>query len=83
MREIQGDHLLLFPQLLDHKTSISKLMKDDSIFGLSLKGVAQSSYDHKLCFVRVLLHAYKEGVFEEGAVVCAPQLMDISLFISR
>lgn len=83
LREIQGDHLLLFPQLLDHKTSISKSMKDDSMFGLSLKGVTRSCYDHKLCFVRVLLHAYKEGVFEEGAVVCAPQLMDISLFISR
>ncbi|KAG6653175.1 hypothetical protein CIPAW_05G057200 [Carya illinoinensis] len=83
LREIHGDHFLLFSQLLDHKTRIFKLMKDESIFGLSLKGVTQSSYDHKLCFVRVLLHAYKEGVFEQGAVVCAPQLTDVSLFISR
>ncbi|KAG6653180.1 hypothetical protein CIPAW_05G057800 [Carya illinoinensis] len=83
LREIQGDNLLLFPQLLDQKTSIFKLMKDESMLGLSLKGVAQSSYDRKLCFVRVLLNAYKEGVFEEGAVVCAPQLTDVSLFISR
>ncbi|KAG7950380.1 hypothetical protein I3843_13G109400 [Carya illinoinensis] len=83
LREIQGDHLLLFPQLPDHKTSIFKLMKDESMFGLSLKGVTESSYNRKLCFVRVILHAYKEGVFEEGAVVCAPQLTDVSLFISR
>ncbi|KAG6653178.1 hypothetical protein CIPAW_05G057600 [Carya illinoinensis] len=82
LREIQGDHLLLFPQLPDHKTSIFKLMKDESMFGLSLKEVTQSIYDRKLCFVRVLLHAYKEG-FEEGAVVGAPQLTDVSLFISR
>ena len=34
----------------------------------------------RTCFVRVLLHAYKEGFFEEGAVVCAPQVTDISLW---
>ncbi|KAK9950519.1 hypothetical protein M0R45_006005 [Rubus argutus] len=38
------------------------------------------NYNHKLCFVRVHLHAYKEGFFEEGAVVCAPQVTDISLW---
>ncbi|WOK97407.1 ribonucleases P/MRP protein subunit POP1-like [Canna indica] len=37
----------------------------------------------KLCFVRVLLHAHKEGVFEEGAVVCAPMLTDLSRWTSR
>lgn len=39
--------------------------------------VPQINYDGKLCFVRVLLHAYKEGVFEEGAVVCAPNMTDL------
>ncbi|KAM1375213.1 hypothetical protein ACFX2I_025676 [Malus domestica] len=33
-------------------------------------------YNHKLCFVGVLLHAYKEGFLEEGA----PRLTDISLW---
>ncbi|KAK0587588.1 hypothetical protein LWI29_025414 [Acer saccharum] len=32
---------------------------------------------------RVHLHAYKEGVFEEGAVVCAPSLSDVSQWTSR
>lgn len=31
----------------------------------------------------VLLHAYKEGVFEGGSVVCAPIADDISLWTSR
>ncbi|CAN7015580.1 unnamed protein product [Brassica oleracea var. botrytis] len=38
--------------------------------------------DNKLCLVRVLLHAFKEGSFEEGAVVCAPSLADVSLLKS-
>jgi ribonuclease P/MRP protein subunit POP1 len=83
MRGIQSDRLLLFPQLPDRKTSIFKFMKDESMFGLSLNGIAQFSYDGKLCYLRILLHAYKEGVFEEGAVVCAPQLTDLSLMITR
>lgn len=83
LREIQGDHLLLFSQLPDKKTSMSKLLKDESKFGPSLNGIAHFGYGRKLCFLRILLHAYKEGVFEEGAVVCAPQLTDISLLISR
>ncbi|KAJ0245541.1 POPLD domain-containing protein [Hirschfeldia incana] len=44
-------------------------------------GIHQSSGD-KLCLVRVLLHAFKEGSFEEGAVVCAPSLADVSLLKS-
>ncbi|XP_062160430.1 ribonucleases P/MRP protein subunit POP1-like isoform X3 [Alnus glutinosa] len=83
MRGIQSDRLLLFPQLPDRKTSIFKFMKDESMFGLSLNGIAQFSYDGKLCYLRILVHAYKEGVFEEGAVVCAPQLTDLSLMITR
>jgi ribonuclease P/MRP protein subunit POP1 len=83
MRGIQCDRLLLFPQLPDRKTSIFKFMKDESMFGLSLNDIAQFSYDGKLCYLRILLHAYKEGVFEEGAVVCAPQLSDLSLMITR
>lgn len=45
--------------------------------------VPQINYDGKLCFVRVLLHAYKEGVFEEGAVVCAPNMTDLLSWTSR
>ncbi|GER27195.1 ribonucleases P/MRP protein subunit POP1-like [Striga asiatica] len=32
------------------------------------------------CYVRVVLRAYKEGVFEQGALVCAPLLADIRMW---
>ncbi|KAK8918856.1 hypothetical protein KSP39_PZI021643 [Platanthera zijinensis] len=34
-------------------------------------------------FVRVLIHAFKEGSFEEGAVVCAPDPADVPACSSR
>ncbi|KAL0921913.1 hypothetical protein M5K25_005859 [Dendrobium thyrsiflorum] len=34
-------------------------------------------------FVRVLIHAFKEGFFDEGAVVCAPELADLSSWMDR
>ncbi|KAK8588080.1 hypothetical protein V6N13_087029 [Hibiscus sabdariffa] len=80
---IQGEHLLLFPQLQNRNSSLVKVMKDKNMMEKGQNGIAQISYSHKLCFVRVHLHAYKEGVFEEGAVICAPSLADISMWTSR
>ncbi|KAK6260349.1 hypothetical protein SCA6_014823 [Theobroma cacao] len=79
---IHGEHLLLFPQFQNRKSSLIKFMKDKSMMGRGENGITQISYSHKLCYVRVHLHAYKEGVFEEGAVVCAPCLTDISVWTS-
>ncbi|GMJ09230.1 similar to yeast POP1 [Hibiscus trionum] len=79
---IQGEHLLLFPQLQITNSSLVKVMKDKSMMGKGQNGSTQISYSHKLCFVRVHLHAYKEGVFEEGAVICAPSLADVSMWKS-
>lgn len=83
IKEIHGDHLLLFPHIEDHKTSFIELMKNQSERGDSQNGIMQINYDHKLFFLRVLLYAYKEGVFEEGAVVCAPRVTDVLLWTSR
>ncbi|KAG9449253.1 hypothetical protein H6P81_009218 [Aristolochia fimbriata] len=47
-----------------------------------LKETRELPTERKLCFVRVHLHAYKEGAFEEGAVVCAPVHTDLSLSTS-
>ncbi|KAK0581103.1 hypothetical protein LWI29_010073 [Acer saccharum] len=80
LNEIHGNHLPLFPQLPNQKTSLIKRMKNESKLGGLNE--TQVNYDHKLCFLRVLLHAYKEGIFEEGAVVCAPSLTDVSLWTS-
>ncbi|CAL9237016.1 unnamed protein product [Arabidopsis halleri] len=77
---LESDNLLLFP----HKTSkpntnlMKTLQEDDTKVRAQIH---QSS--NKLCLVRVLLHDFKEGSFQEGAVVCAPTLADISLLKSR
>lgn len=76
-----GNHLLLFPKSPDKK-SFSDLMIDEAKLSLNLNGASQMNYERKLCFLRVLLHAYKEGSFEEGAVVRAPHLSDISIWTS-
>ncbi|KAL4354775.1 hypothetical protein GQ457_06G031370 [Hibiscus cannabinus] len=78
----RGEHLLLFPQLQNRNSSLVKVMKDKNMMEKGQNGIAQISYSHRLCFVRVHLHAYKEGVFEEGAVICAPSLADISMWTS-
>ncbi|KAG8090420.1 hypothetical protein GUJ93_ZPchr0011g28065 [Zizania palustris] len=38
---------------------------------------------NRLCMVRVLIRAFKEGSFEEGAVVCAPFPSDLSAWKTR
>ncbi|XP_022727953.1 ribonucleases P/MRP protein subunit POP1 isoform X2 [Durio zibethinus] len=80
---IHGEHLLLFPQFQNSKSSLVKVMKDKSMMGKGQNEISQISYSHKLCFVRVHLQAYKEGVFEDGSVICAACLTDISSWTSR
>lgn len=67
--------------LLSHKpnTNLVETIREDETKARA--GIHQSS-DNKLCLLRVLLHAFKEGLFEEGAVVCAPSLADVSLLKS-
>ncbi|KAK4365944.1 hypothetical protein RND71_013824 [Anisodus tanguticus] len=82
--EINGSHLLLFPKMLHRKKCISKFIKDERILNKDTDRIIyQINRDQKLCLVRVLLHAYREGSFEQGAVVCAPQTDDIMLFTTR
>ncbi|RXH68413.1 hypothetical protein DVH24_030746 [Malus domestica] len=80
LSEIQGCHLRLFPYVADKETSFTKFMWDKIKLGPGQDQFTRFKYNHKLCFVRVLLHAYKEGFLEEGAVICAPRLTDISLW---
>ncbi|XP_070023847.1 ribonucleases P/MRP protein subunit POP1-like isoform X2 [Nicotiana sylvestris] len=82
--EIKASHLLLFPKVLHSKKCIGKFMKDEKILNEDADGVIyQINQDQKLCLVRVLLHAYREGSFEEGAVVCAPHIDDVMLWTTR
>lgn len=78
LQTFTSDNLLLFPHNTSKTNLMKKLQEDDKKVRAQIH---QSS--KKLCLVRVLLHAFKEGSFEEGAVVCAPTLADISLLKSR
>lgn len=81
LNEIHGDNLLLFPNGQVSKKNKLKRKKVELVWGS--EGNAHLPFDRKLCFLRVLLRAYKEGAFEEGSVVCAPHLTDILLWTSR
>ncbi|KAF9619843.1 hypothetical protein IFM89_009594 [Coptis chinensis] len=81
LNDIHGNHLLVFPnKKLGKKT---KLLESRDKLELDPERAGQIPLDRKLCFLRVLLRAYKEGAFEEGAVICAPRLTDILLWTSR
>lgn len=80
---INNCQLHLFPSMPERKSCIYKIMKDIDISNQGLDDNFLVNYDHKLCFIRILLHAYKDGVFEDGAVVCAPHLSDLAFMTSR
>jgi ribonuclease P/MRP protein subunit POP1 len=79
--ETKTGQLLLFPYAADGKARISKFIKGELM--LDTRHKSSVIYDRKLCFIRVHLHPFKEGFFEEGAVICAPHPSDISLWTSR
>ncbi|CAM8904449.1 unnamed protein product [Rhodiola kirilowii] len=70
-----GLNLPLFP-LSKNKKMLSEWVLSEN-FDQNHCGTAQLKKDQNLFFVRVILHAYREGFFEDGAVVCAPFLSDI------
>ncbi|KAK7405697.1 hypothetical protein VNO78_07304 [Psophocarpus tetragonolobus] len=80
INEIKTAQLLLFPYAADGKNRISKFINGE--LKLDSRNRSVRIYDHKLCFVRVHLRPFKEGCFEEGAVICAPYPSDISLWTS-
>jgi len=79
--EAKTGRLLLFPYAADGIARISKFIKGEIM--LDTRHKSSVIYDHRLCFVRVHLHPFKEGFFEEGAVICAPHPSDLSLWTSR
>lgn len=79
LQTFASDSLLLSPHnTLKPNTILMKTLQEDET--KAIVQIHQSS--NKLCLVRVLIHAFKEGSFEDGAVVCAPTLADISLLKS-
>ncbi|KAK4388069.1 hypothetical protein Sango_2413500 [Sesamum angolense] len=82
LNNISGDHLLLFPNICDQKSCLYKLMKDEEFLKADTT-ISEVQCGKTQCYIRVLLRAYKEGVFEQGAVVCAPHVADIMLWTAR
>lgn len=83
LREIDGLHLLLFPETYTGgNISYFRLMEEGRLVW-SLKGSNNLIVDHKPCFLRVLLYAPRKGAFEEGAIVCAPMENDFTSWCSR
>ncbi|KAJ4969165.1 hypothetical protein NE237_015866 [Protea cynaroides] len=78
---VHGGNLPLYPIALKGGKVLSKVMGDEGKFMLA--PTIHLPLHVKLCFLRVRLRAYKEGVFEEGAVVYAPLLTDLELWTSR
>lgn len=76
-----ANKLLLFPQLHCQKSCLIKFMKDSEFLkqetAISGANCAKTSF-----YLRVLVRAYKEGFFEQGATVCIPHVADISLWRS-
>ncbi|KAK4421658.1 hypothetical protein Salat_2116400 [Sesamum alatum] len=82
LNNISGDHFLLFPKIRDQRSCLYKLMKDEAFLKPDTT-VSEVQCGKTQCYIRVLLRAYKEGVFEQGAVVCAPDVADIMLWKAR
>ncbi|MCL7030627.1 hypothetical protein MKW94_017671 [Papaver nudicaule] len=83
MNETHGGHLLLFPDAEMRLKAFSEMLNSEVNVIQRPQLAYQKSANWKPCFLRVHIRAYKEGVFEDGAVVCAPRLSDFSLWISR
>uniref|UniRef100_A0A7N0UN87 Uncharacterized protein n=1 Tax=Kalanchoe fedtschenkoi TaxID=63787 RepID=A0A7N0UN87_KALFE len=70
-----GQNFPLFPFSMN-KNRLSDWELSENI-DQAQNGFAPQEKNRNLFFVRVTLHAFKEGVFEEGAVVCAPSPADV------
>lgn len=76
LNKISANHLLIFPSMKDQKVSMYKFMNDEGLLEQNAN-VSGMQCGNTQCFLRAHLHAHKEGVFEQGAVVCAPDAVDI------
>ncbi|KAI3933016.1 hypothetical protein MKX01_006965 [Papaver californicum] len=81
--EIHGGRLLLFPDAEMRLKAFSEMLNSEVNVIQRPQLANPKPVNWKPCFLRVRIHAYKEGVFEDGAVVCVPCLSDFSLWIFR
>ncbi|KAK1318049.1 hypothetical protein QJS10_CPB04g01209 [Acorus calamus] len=82
IKKTYGRQLLLFPRVTLGKMPFLELLDNDRMRWVP-RCVSQKPVNQELCFLRVLLRAYREGVIEGGAVVCAPHINDLPLWMFR
>ncbi|XP_057783639.1 ribonucleases P/MRP protein subunit POP1 [Salvia miltiorrhiza] len=78
LNNISGNRLL-FPSIPGQENCLHKFMRNKDFLKQDI-ALSEMKLGKTPCFVRVLLRAFKEGVFEQGAVVCAPLATDIRLW---
>ncbi|CAA0826559.1 ribonuclease Ps [Striga hermonthica] len=71
--------LFCFPRKPSQENCLYKVMRETD-FVKQDTVVSENKCGKTPCYVRVVLRAYKEGVFEQGALVCAPLLADIMMW---
>ncbi|XP_057519156.1 ribonucleases P/MRP protein subunit POP1 isoform X1 [Amaranthus tricolor] len=81
LKEVSGENLLIYPKGIDRPRFSHVMMNEAKISQGS--NLTSLTTDRRLCYLRVVLHAFKEGVFDERAVVCAPRFSDITSLTSR
>lgn len=82
INELRGNSILLFPNLPASKKCFLNLIADQRVRQL-LEESWQHPVDRKFSFLRVLLQAYRDGSFEQGAPVFAPLPSDLSIWMSK
>lgn len=82
LSDFTGNNLLLFPKLPGQNNSLYKSMRDKD-FPKQDTVISEVKLGKRPCLLRVLLSAFKEGVFEQGAVVCAPHAADVLAWTAR
>ncbi|XP_057817524.2 ribonucleases P/MRP protein subunit POP1 isoform X2 [Cryptomeria japonica] len=83
LRRVGGLHLLLFPDTHSSQKKDYSHLLDEGRICWRLKDVNNIILENEPCFLKVLLYAPGKGLFEEGAVVCAPIENDFSLWCSK
>jgi ribonuclease P/MRP protein subunit POP1 len=65
------------------KDYVERMDSGDLISAGSVKLMDDGREKGSVCLVRVLVRAFKEGLFEDGAIVCAPCTDDLSGWTTR
>ncbi|KAL8491274.1 hypothetical protein ACS0TY_023057 [Phlomoides rotata] len=81
LNDFTDNNLLLFPRLPGQNNCLYTFMRDKDFLNQDTV-ISELKFGKTPYFLRVLLCAFKEGAFEQGAVVCAPHAADVMTWTS-